>query len=81
MLHKTMIYLEDEQVRDLAKAKKVLNERSVSNIVRKAIDQFLERINKTIKREDDSLWAIAGMDKSKKGLRDLSEKHDEVLYE
>ena len=81
MLHKTMVYLEDEQVRDLTKAKKVLNERSVSNIIRKAIDQFLEKVNKNIKRENDSLWAIAGIDKSKKGLRDLSEKHDEVLYE
>ena len=81
MLHKTMIYLEDEQVRDLGKAKKMLKEKSVSNIIRKAVDQFLDKIDKTIKREDDSLWAIAGIDKSKKGLKDLSERHDEVLYE
>lgn len=81
MLHKTMVYLEDEQVRDLTKAKKVLNEKSVSNMIRTAIDQFLEKINKTIKRENDSLWTIAGIDDSKKGLKDLSEKHNEVLYE
>ena len=72
-----------EDLHKLLKHMAVEEKKSVSQLVREALEKFVSPVperpkSKKVSVEDNPLWALVGSGRS--GLKDASEKHDEYLY-
>ena len=78
-MHRTMIYIGDDDYRLLIKKAK-LSGRRMSELVREAIQHYLDQVVKRTPWESDPLWKMAGMAKADESNQD-SLDHDKILYD
>lgn len=76
-LHRTQIYLEDEQISRL-KVEAGKARLAVSELIRRAIDHFLKGSGDEVDWDNDPITKAVG--KIKSGPKDASSKHDHYLY-
>lgn len=76
-LHRTQIYLEEEQLRRL-RLEAVRERLASSELIRRAIDDFLKNKENIIDWENDPLNKAVG--KIKLDVTDAAERHDHYLY-
>lgn len=77
-LHRTQIYIGQEQFRRLQIETRKEGVRGVSEIIRRAIDVFLSTREQGTDWKKDPLTKAVG--KIRLSVDDASEKHDAVLY-
>ena len=77
-MHRTMIYIGDEEYRQLLKGAK-FSGRKLSELIREAIKYYLHKVVKNPPWEADPVWGLSGMAKSSQTNTD-SRDHDEILY-
>ena len=76
-LHRTQVYIEEEQIRRL-KLETKREHLAVSKLIRRAIDRFLQTKEKGISWDSDPLTKVVG--KIKLRVTDASVNHDHYLY-
>ncbi len=76
-LHRTQIYIEEEQIRQL-KLEAVKEHLAVSELIRRAIQRLLETKTLGVNWEGDPLTNVVG--RIKLAAKDASEDHDYYLY-
>ena len=76
-LHRTQIYIEEDQMRQL-KLEAERERLAVSELIRRAIQRLLEAKTKSVDWSSDPLTKAIG--KIKLAVTDASVKHDHYLY-
>ena len=76
-LHRTQVYLEDEQIGRL-KLEAAKARLAVSELIRRAIDYFLKGREEKTNWDKDALVQAVG--KIKLSSKDASSRHDDYLY-
>lgn len=76
-LHRTQIYIEEEQIRQL-KLEADKEHIALSELIRQAIQYLLERKTRSVNWDSDPLTKAVG--RIKLAVRDASVAHDHYLY-
>ncbi|MDI6704052.1 MAG: CopG family transcriptional regulator [bacterium] len=72
------IYL-DERTNNILKKMALLKKASSSSLIREAINEYLDKMFRNRRKEDNPLYRVVGL--CEDGKSDASMRHDEYLYQ